>query len=225
MTAFCCHLLPAEGKRPRPARKDLPGFWGVGGVGKEVELCRRRPLSIPGSAPQRCKFDSDPGKRLPHPAKLSPPLRSFTDTVGLSCGPRPLIWASPHPLPSCPHRVLHQQLLHRGGCHELLQAAGAAPGRQRDQAQRHARRRAPLPAPGQPHRDLSATGRRAVPPRLFAFGLMVWFGFCWKVWDRPCDRGPWALSLVFFPVGSFRWSQGTGSLLLRDMKRPFLRQK
>ena len=34
--------------------------------------------------PSGCKFDSDPGKRLPHPAKLPPPLRSFTDSVGLS---------------------------------------------------------------------------------------------------------------------------------------------
>ena len=171
----------------------------------------------------------------PLPAHLSVypffPLCSLVHSQSVPClfplshqheklGPSP-----PHPRPSCPHRVLHQQLLHRGGCHELLQAAGAAPGRQRDQAQRHARWRTPLPAPGQPHRDLSATGRRVVPPRLFAFGLMVWFGFWWKVWDRPCDRGPWALSLVFFPVGSFRWSQGTGSLLLRDMTRPFPRQK
>ena len=52
--------------------------------------------------PNGCKFDSDPGKLLPHPAKLSLPLRSFTDTVGLSCGPRTLIWALPIPTPLVP---------------------------------------------------------------------------------------------------------------------------
>lgn len=106
-------------------------------------------------------------------------IRSFTEAVWPHCGPRSLIWASPtHPHPSCSHRVLHQQLLHRGGRREFLQAAGAAPGRERDQAQRHAARRTPLPARRQPHRDLSGprTGRRARAP----MPLCIWLdGLVW----------------------------------------------
>lgn len=56
-----------------------------------------------------------------------------------------------HPRPICSHRVFHQQLLYRGGPHELLEAAGAASGRERDSAQRNACGRTTLPAPGQPH--------------------------------------------------------------------------
>lgn len=53
---FDCLLLPPaarRGEKTKACLNDLPGFWGVEAVGKEVELCRRRPHSIPGSAPQR----------------------------------------------------------------------------------------------------------------------------------------------------------------------------
>lgn len=76
--------------------------------------------------------------------------------------------------PSCPTRVLHQQFLHGGGRHELLQAAGATPGWERDQAQRYAGGRPTLPAPCQPHRDL----------RGFALGSGLRLGLRAPPWDR-----------------------------------------
>lgn len=157
------------------------------------------------------------------PTQPSSPLPfGFTEPWGFPAVPEPLIWASPHPPPLLSPEFSISSFCTRGGCHEFLQAAGARLGG--NEIKRSATLDAPLPAPGQPHRDLSAAENRAC-LRLFA-----WLdGLVWLLLEglgpNPCDRSPWALSLVFFPVGSFRWSQGTNSLLLRDMKRPFLRQK
>lgn len=125
------------------------------------------------------------------------------------CGSGSLIRAPPaHLRPSCARRVLHQQLLHRGGRRQLLEAAGAAPGRERDPAERHARGRAPVPAPGQPHRDLSGPARpalRGAEPHAHR----IWLdGLVWLLLEglgqtrRQNSRGS---PDIFFPVGGVRW--------------------
>lgn len=84
-------------------------------------------------------------------ASIPCPSRHGLAAPGPIVGPRPPdISGSPSPL-----RVLHQQLLHRGGRDELLPAPGPAARRQRDQAQRGAPRRPTVPAACHHHRDLA----------------------------------------------------------------------
>lgn len=44
------------------------------------------------------------------------------------------------------------------------------------------------------------------------FGLKVWFGFCWMVWDKRVTEVHRIL-FSLLPIGKVRWGQGPGQLL------------
>lgn len=68
-----------------------------------------------------------------------------------------------------------------------------------------------LRAPGSRHL-VPGTGVPAQPCHPATFGLKVWFGFCWMVWDKHVTEVHRIL-FSLLPIDKVRWDQGPGQFL------------